>query len=99
VITIPTTTEIQQAPGHRQAAIPAGYVGSMQRLPGALYERTSGAAGQPLAGYRRREPERAVDAAVARYREIVEKWPDSKPLSSRNGRTPSRRASRAKASA
>jgi hypothetical protein len=27
-------------------------------LAGGLYERTSGAAGQPLAGYRRREPER-----------------------------------------
>jgi len=29
-------------------------------LAGGLYERTSGAAGQPLAGYRRREPERTV---------------------------------------
>jgi hypothetical protein len=29
-------------------------------LAGGIYERTSGAAGQPLAGYRRREPERTV---------------------------------------
>ena len=29
-------------------------------LAGGLYERTSGAAGRPLAGYRRREPERTV---------------------------------------
>jgi hypothetical protein len=29
-------------------------------LAGGLYERTSGAAGQPLPGYRRREPERTV---------------------------------------
>ena len=29
-------------------------------LAGGLYERTSGVAGQPLAGYRRREPERTV---------------------------------------
>jgi len=37
-------------------------------LAGGLYERTSGAAGQPLAGYRRREPERTVlHELVARY--------------------------------
>jgi hypothetical protein len=29
-------------------------------LAGGLYERASGAAGQPLAGYRRRTPERTV---------------------------------------
>lgn len=29
-------------------------------LAGGIYERTSGAVGQPLAGYRRREPERTV---------------------------------------
>lgn len=29
-------------------------------LVGGLYERTSGAAGQPLTGYRRRSPERTV---------------------------------------
>jgi len=29
-------------------------------LAGGVYERTSGAAGQPLAGYRRRTPERTV---------------------------------------
>jgi hypothetical protein len=29
-------------------------------LAGGLYERSSGAAGQPLAGYRRRTPERMV---------------------------------------
>ena len=39
-----------------------------QMLAGGLYERTSGAAGQPLAGYRRREPERTVlHELVARY--------------------------------
>ena len=37
-------------------------------LAGGLYERTSGAAGQPLAGYRRREPEHTVlHELVARY--------------------------------
>lgn len=37
-------------------------------LAGGLYERTSGAAGQPLASYRRREPEHTVlHELVARY--------------------------------
>ena len=37
-------------------------------LAGGLYERRSGAAGQPLAGYRRCEPERTVlHELVARY--------------------------------
>jgi hypothetical protein len=41
-------------------------------LAGGLYERTSGAAGQPLAGYRRREPERTVlHELVARYAQTM----------------------------
>ena len=41
-------------------------------LAGGLYERTSGAAGQPLAGYRRREPERTVlHELVARHAQTM----------------------------
>ena len=41
-------------------------------LAGGLYERTSGAAGQPLAGYRRRESERTVlHELVARYAQTM----------------------------
>jgi hypothetical protein len=41
-------------------------------LAGGLYERTSGAAGQPLAGYRRRTPERTVlHELVARHAQTM----------------------------
>jgi hypothetical protein len=41
-------------------------------LAGGLYERTSGAAGRPLAGYRRREPERTVlHELVARHAQTM----------------------------
>jgi hypothetical protein len=41
-------------------------------LAGGLYERTSGAAGQPLAGYQRRDPERTVlHELVARYAQTM----------------------------
>ena len=41
-------------------------------LAGGLYERTSGAAGQPLAGYRRREPDRTVlHELVARHAQTM----------------------------
>jgi hypothetical protein len=41
-------------------------------LAGGFYERTSGAAGQPLAGYRRRTPERTVlPELVARHAQTM----------------------------
>ena len=41
-------------------------------LAGGVYERTSGAAGQPLAGYRRRTPERTVlHELVARHAQTM----------------------------
>jgi hypothetical protein len=41
-------------------------------LAGGIYERSSGAAGQPLAGYRRREPERTVlHELVARHAQTM----------------------------
>ena len=41
-------------------------------LAGGLYERSSGAAGRPLAGYRRRTPERTVlHELVARHAQTM----------------------------